>query len=99
MNPKQLAKMIVENPVTREKAIKNIQRDPRKMATASYSKGIFGRRWTKTIKECVSILGYNINLNGCQTELGMLIVENLKKANYDYNNNFTEFTKIEKVAV
>lgn len=91
----QAVTLIMSNKITKAMAIKNIQRDPNKMARASYRNGSFGRRWSKTLKECFKVLGYNMDLNGNSTSIGIGIMNKLEKEGYSYLDNYSRYDKKE----
>ncbi|HFU3973128.1 TPA: hypothetical protein ACGO2O_000439 [Streptococcus suis] len=94
MTYEQLATLALSTETTFEISLKNIQREPKRMAVASYSNGTFGKRWRVAINKIMSVYNIRIDLNNQDyTAIGLEITDQLEKLGYSYKNNFTEFTK------
>ena len=89
-----LAEFALSKKETFDIALENIQRDARKMSRATYSSGVYGRRWRKAIEKILEYHFYNFELsNEDCTRIGIKIERKLGELGYSYNYNCTEFTK------
>jgi hypothetical protein len=90
-----LATLALSKKATFDIALKNIQRDPEKMAVASFSSGVYGRRWRVAIEKIMKYHRISIDLSNKDcTYIGMHILGKLEKLGYSFKNDYTEFTKI-----